>query len=534
MKSEVLLKSRPLLITSWQSALVITLAGLLLRLIGLGSRPLWFDETISAVYAHQDIPTLLQLNAGDNHPPGYYLALKAWITLFGSSDAVVRLLSVWPGVVSIWLVWVIGKRLFPARPGIALAATALTALSPFQVYFSQEARNYSFLELFVLLAFYCWLLGLEENRWWQWLGLAIAGTLGLFCNFTTAFYLAALGFYPFIQFKLYWQRGVLQRLVLTGALTGLFSGILLLPKLTSRLDTIKGNFWIPQPDPLIILRTFYTFIFGAIQAERFVLAFGLALVILIITAAQVIPPLLRGKNAAGLRIAAWMLVTPLGLITVVSLLFQPLYLDKALIACSPFYYLLIGWAIFNPQRQKSGGWLLAAVPVIVAILLALAALPELYTGIINPLYIARYDAPRINRYLNEQSQPGDIVVTATDISWLPLHYYNPGLIPPKYPIKEYPDPNIFPALIKQVGSEWLPEKQIGARTNRFWVVFEINRAEGDLATPPANTTLSTEPAWLHSPDWQRQTLAHFESQYRRLKAVMLDRILLVLYESKNP
>jgi len=36
--------------------------------------------------------------------------------------------------------------------------------------------------------------------------------------------------------------------------------------------------------------------------------------------------------------------------------------------------------------------------------LALAALPDLYTGTINPLYIARYDASRVNRYLNEQSR----------------------------------------------------------------------------------------------------------------------------------
>ena len=90
-------------------------------------------------------------------------------------------------------------------------------------------------ELFALLAVFFWLRALESNRNWDWLGLGVAGTLGLLCNFTTAFYLAALGLYPLLRTHYYWQRGILSRLFITGGLTGLISGLLLLPKLTSRL-----------------------------------------------------------------------------------------------------------------------------------------------------------------------------------------------------------------------------------------------------------------------------------------------------------
>ncbi len=510
-------------------ALALTGLGLALRLIGLGARPFWFDEAISAVYARQDLETLFRLNAGDNHPPGYYLALKGWIGLFGTDDGVLRLLSVLPGVAAIWLVWRIGRRLFPLAPRIALVATALTALSPFQIYFSQELRNYSTLEFFVLLATLCWLRALDHNRWFDWVGLGLAGTLGLLCNFTTAFYLAGLSLYPLFRARHYWQTGRLSRLIATDALTGLVSGLLLLPKLSSRLETIKGNFWIPAPDVLIVLRTFYTFIFGAIQAERFVAAFGLALVIFSIVVAQVGTGLIKSADP-GLRLSVWLLVAPLGLIIIISLAFQPLYLDKALIACSPHYYMLIGWAIFRPERKRAGGWLLAGVPTALAILLALAALPDLYTGTLNPLYIARYDANRVNRYLNEQARPGDLVVTATDISWLPLVYYNPGLAPTKSPLKDYPYPNIFPALVKQLGSEWPTEAEIGSRARRVWVVFELNAAENSLHDPPRPAELTADSNWLHSPDWQRDTLRWFDSHYRRVSATALDRLALVLYE----
>src|SRR5437660_10741235 len=76
----------------------VVLAGLVLRLVGLNGRQFWFDEVISAVYARQDLPTLLALNNGDNHPAGFYLALKGWLALFGTGEAAVRLLSVWPGI----------------------------------------------------------------------------------------------------------------------------------------------------------------------------------------------------------------------------------------------------------------------------------------------------------------------------------------------------------------------------------------------------------------------------------------------------
>jgi 4-amino-4-deoxy-L-arabinose transferase-like glycosyltransferase len=525
-----LIKSKWIEQYATQVALGLTALGLGLRLIGLGARPLWFDEVISAVYARQDIDTLLHLNIGDNHPPGYYLALSFWIKLFGADDGTLRLLSVIPGVAAVWLTWLIGRRLFPAAPLVALVATGLMALSPFQIYFSQEVRNYSILEFLALLATWCWLRALENNRWWDWVGLGLAGTLGLLCNFTMAFYLDALGLYPLLRLRHYWERGVLARLIATESLTGLVSGLLLLPKLTSRLETIKGNFWIPAPSPVIVLRTFYTFIFGAIQEERFVLALGLTLIILGIVGTLVIGGLLKQADS-GLRRAAWLMALPMGLMIVASLAFQPIYLDKALIGCAPFFYLLIGWAILRPGKKQAGSWLLAGLPTVVAVLLALAALPDLYPGTINPTYIARYDATRVNGYLNEQAKPGDLVVTATDISWLPLVYYNPGLTPAKYALKEYPYPNIFPELIKQLGSEWLPESEIGQRAKRVWVVFEVNTPTSNLHDPPQAVDTTGELDWVHSPDWQRDTLKWFDSHYQRLSATKLDRLLLVLYQT---
>lgn len=530
------------------TALALTLLGLILRLLGLGSRPLWFDEIISVIYASQDVPTLIALNSGDNHPVGFYLTLKGWITLFGDSTTVVRLLAVGPGVVAIWLTWLIARRLFPSKPQIGLVAVGLMAGSPFQIYFSQEVRNYSFLEMYVLAAIWFWLRGLEQNDWPDWIGLGLATALGLAFNLTTAFYLVPLGLFMLTGLGRYWRNGRLLRFGLVLAGGGALASVVLLPKL-NRLGAIKGNFWVPTPDLLIVLRTFYTFIFGTVPANLFVIAFGLAFVILILVIVQIgiglvsLVARLRDSsysrslsrnshsNNTNFWLTVWLLWGPLLLIFGVSLVFQPIYLDKALIGCAPFYYILLGWTIFRPgQEKKIAGRLLAfGTPVALAVLLALVSLPQLYTGVINPLYIARYDAPRIDQYLASRYRSGDVIATATDISLLPLIYYQQPKLP-TYQIAEYPYPNVFPALLDRVGSAFVPQANFAQQYKRVWLVFEVNSPENLLNAPPRPADLSVKPDWFHSPTEQQATLDWFNARYQRLDAVYLDRVMLVLYE----
>ncbi len=517
-------------------AIVLLTVGLALRLIGLGARPLWFDEVISAVYARQKFSLLLALNSGDNHPVGYYLALKGWLKIFGESETTIRLLSVLPAVGALWFIWRIGRRLFPSEPRLALVALALAVFSPFQIYFGQEARNYSLLEFFSLAAVWFWLGGLTNNRWWDWLGLGICGVLGLVCNLTMAFYLIVLGLYPLFKARHYWQSGILPRLLITGFGTGLISGLALLPKLTSRLSVIKGNFWIPPPNPLLMLRTFYAFLFGASEPERFGLDFGLSFLILLFSLGPALFVLLsrqRRGQLSGLPLTLWLLFGPIGLITLISLLFQPLYLDKALIGCAPFYYLLLAWAIFRPDANpRRGRMIVTALPLLAAMLLAISNLPLIYNGTIAPAYIARYDAVRVNDYLDQHAEPGDVVATASDITWLPLQYYGPSQFPPKFTLKEYPYPNVFPLLLETLGSDFMPRDEFRQKqkANRLWVVFEVSATGSEIKAAAHPVDLSGKINWFHSDDWQQELLDHYDSRYQRLNAIALDRVILVLYQ----
>jgi 4-amino-4-deoxy-L-arabinose transferase-like glycosyltransferase len=74
------------------------------------------------------------------HPQGYYFFMWGWSRVFGTSLTAIRLPSVLLGVAAVFLVFLLGARLFD--PVTGLVAAALLALNGHQVYWSQHARMY--------------------------------------------------------------------------------------------------------------------------------------------------------------------------------------------------------------------------------------------------------------------------------------------------------------------------------------------------------------------------------------------------------
>ena len=82
----------------------------------------------------------------------YYYALHFWRGVFGESEFALRSLSAALGVVLVWLIYLLGRRLFDEST--ALAAAFVAALNPFQVYYSQEARMYVLLAVWAAASTY--------------------------------------------------------------------------------------------------------------------------------------------------------------------------------------------------------------------------------------------------------------------------------------------------------------------------------------------------------------------------------------------
>ena len=130
----------------------MTLLALALRLVRLDFQPLWWDEGYSVYFATQDLVTLTLKTASDIHPPLYYYLLHLWIALFGAGAEAVRLLSVFIGVLIVPALYAVGRR--RAGPRAAPDRRRLAAVSPMQVYYSQEVRMYALATLLGLGSVY--------------------------------------------------------------------------------------------------------------------------------------------------------------------------------------------------------------------------------------------------------------------------------------------------------------------------------------------------------------------------------------------
>jgi uncharacterized membrane protein len=143
---------------------VITLCGFALRTYGLHHQSFWLDEVDAIAFAAEPVLSLVRKFAriGENGPL-YFLLFKGWVTLAGTSEFGARFLSAAASTAVIPLVGQVAYRLFRCRD-TALVAAALAALSPYYVWYGQDAKMYPLYAILALAAQYCLLRAVVPGR----------------------------------------------------------------------------------------------------------------------------------------------------------------------------------------------------------------------------------------------------------------------------------------------------------------------------------------------------------------------------------
>jgi 4-amino-4-deoxy-L-arabinose transferase-like glycosyltransferase len=156
-----------------------TLAGAVLRFSTLSLQSFWLDESITANLLRRGFFDMLgELPDSESTPPIYYALAWLWTEVFGTSDAAIRSLSALVGTLVIPVVYGAAKELISTRAGVI--AAVLTAVHPYLIWYSQEARAYSLLVLFSALAFLYFARALRDGSgrslvlWAVWSCLALA------------------------------------------------------------------------------------------------------------------------------------------------------------------------------------------------------------------------------------------------------------------------------------------------------------------------------------------------------------------------
>jgi len=168
--------------------ILILLLAVALRLYRIDQQSLWNDEGTSVALAGRDLLAITRGAANDIHPPLYYYVLHVWIALLGSSELAVRSLSALLGTGVVWLTFALGLQFGPRRgkaptpPWLGLTAALIAAVSPFQVYYSQETRMYMLSTFLGALSMWLFLRLLASRRGLAGLLASRRGLAGLLAS----------------------------------------------------------------------------------------------------------------------------------------------------------------------------------------------------------------------------------------------------------------------------------------------------------------------------------------------------------------
>lgn len=193
--------------------LILVLA-LFLRLINL-NQSLWWDEAINVVYAKSSsfVWFLTKYPIGDFHPPLFFVILWTWGHLFSFGEFIIRLPSVIFGLLTVFLTYLIGKKLYSKN--IGLIAAIFLSLAPLHIYYSQEARMYSLAAFAVALSNYFFLTLIRNEKFAFW-GYALSVCLVLYSDYVAYFILPV----HFLLISIYYKK-IIKRYILS-----LFLGII--------------------------------------------------------------------------------------------------------------------------------------------------------------------------------------------------------------------------------------------------------------------------------------------------------------------
>jgi mannosyltransferase len=438
----------------WLPISLILLLATVLFGYRMESEGLWLDELTSI----QDVDQgLLALYRENQLRPLYYLLLKVWIQ-FGRSDAWLRSLSVIFALISVYLLYRLGKRLLSAREG--LIAALLLTVSPLFINHAQEIRMYV-VSLCLGLAgtiFLADVLLTERAEIPRHRALAGWSMFRLLAILTVPLNVTLLlpdTLILFLRFRR--ERASLIRIALwLGVL-----GLLWIPSLLSVIQEVAPDSTFanhhpdakpPGADRIVRLLKFLTV--WPFAAERNAIAASFYKVFTLLVAGLMGAALIknRSKSPALVWLCAWF-VLPLCLILGFSYLSIPIWVNRYMLFVSPYLFLLLAAGFTRLWQQ----WKVAAVVMGMVYLIAAGG------GLVNYYSVQERPDYKFNiATLEANEQPGDTLVWSYFYLKPLKHYYDGNMEVHWRPIRD----------VKTLGDAKTWVSQFPRSYERYWLVIE--------------------------------------------------------------
>ncbi|HUD44803.1 MAG TPA: glycosyltransferase family 39 protein [Patescibacteria group bacterium] len=416
---------------------------IIINYITVSSQSIRLDESQSLWAATKSIPALLTWTSQDVHVPLYNLMLHFWIQIFGTNIAVVRRLSFMFFLLTLPVLYKAFRQVSNYR--VSLLAVTIFALSPFILWYSDEARMYT-LFAFATGLNHLYFIKFYNSNGEKWkFGYFLSTMLGLFSHYFFFFLLVTQFIYMLgiIYFTKPRQLPLLQKIQIRKGLIiryvqiMLLCAVLFLPWVMFVLSSgaaANTQPLIPAPTTYNIFQAFINFLLGfpSTQVQTLVISLWPLIVLLFFF-------IFTRRRSMHIKNSGYFLLTaflPIVIVFAISFI-RPIFLSRYLIFVTPSLFFVCAWMLLSYSKRISSVLVTAFLVMMVSLLL--------YQNISNSTPV-KEDYVGVSDYLDQNATESDVIAISAPFTIYPIAYsytgqagivtipqwdlYNSGPIPP--------------------------------------------------------------------------------------------------------
>ena len=428
------------------------------RVYRLDAQDIWGDEAMSIFVSALPFGETL---TAETNPPIYFWILRIGRALWGSSVFGLRFLTLLCSILTVALTAAIGRQVGGRR--LRNWALFAAALSPFLIYYAQEARMYATVQVGAAGSLLLFLHILQRQQRDRSISAALfvmyaaLSLLGLFSHYYMAALLIAQGLVALVVLRRKIAKLGVWLLVWAGMALLFVPYFLYHRQFWDEQLSLRAEEWAIGPLLTIGQRVFTAFTLGiTISAEQAI--WTLPLILLMGTGALY---LLRKHRLAGGMLITCIFVGIVYAWAITPIL--PFFWERYLLPIVPPFIVLIaaGLAALSNWRK----WL--ALPI--ALLVLLLSLRSISNYYFEPQYV-KGGYGQAMRLIADRGQGGDFILLNGPLQALLFDYYRPegfgGTVIPRGEL-----------LDDKSTDEWM--RQATESYSRIWLVESGNPAEFD-------------------------------------------------------
>jgi len=394
----------------------LMLAVIALSYFFLSHQSLRLDESQSLWQSSHSPMGVLTVISHDVHVPLYGLILHFWMTLFGTSVASARALSLIFFLLCIPAIYLLAATVY--NKPIGLFAALLLATSPFLNWYGSETRMYTLLALLTILNQYFFIRiakfkknpqGDAATLWWMFTGISL---LGIYTHYFFWLVLFAEAVY-FLACRKDFPQNSFRNFII--------AAVILVFALAPWLWFVKSQHTsansVPdllKPSSIDLFNTLSQFIFG-FQTDH------LNTIILSLWPITVLLAFLniRKKNGLTKESGFFLLAAfiPIIIAFLVSIAVRPVFLSRYLILTTPALYIFLAW--FLSSFPAKAAMTIKSLLIVVM----LFTLFKQTTGASTPV---KENYEEASGYVSAHATERDAIILSAPFTLYPFEYYYKG------------------------------------------------------------------------------------------------------------